>query len=370
MVTRKGQNLFFIINSLNGGGAERVISNLCNYFSSHQFDVSIICLNRANPAYYLAPEIKVYTLIRSERKSNFLFRIWYSLATFVKLFTLLVRHRPKMVISFMSSANLWAGITCNLLAVPYIVSERITPDVTVNKFNLLLRWLSFHIYNKAKVIVVPSKGMIPCFRKNKSFRKLKNFEVINNPINQFKSAVARGVHKRKFILAVGRLDDQKGFDLLITAFKDVQREDIDLLISGEGDERKKLEDQIKELNLEHRVKLIGFKANLQDYYKQAQLFVLSSRNEGYPNVLVEAMSLGCACVATDCDFGPSDIIEHEMNGLLVKVNSSIHLTEAMNRALEDSALKSRIANNAKLINNTNSAENTSAKWEKLVLQNL
>lgn len=367
MVTHTGQKLFFIINSLNGGAAGRTISNLCNYFSDHNFNVIIICLNQATPAYYLVPNIKIYSLIKTERKSNFVLRIWYSALTFFKLLTLLIQHRPKMVISFMASANLWAGITCNLYFIPYIVSERITPDV---KFNLLLRWLSYHIYAKAKVIVIPSKGMIPYFRKTKSFRKLKNFEVINYPINQFKPSVKRSVHKRKFILAVGRLDDQKIFDLLITAFKDIKRQDIDLLISGEGDEPKKLEDQIKGLNLEHRIKLIGVKANLQDYYRQAQLFVLSSRNEGYPNALVEAMSLGCSCVATDCDFGPSDTIEHEKNGLLVKVNSPSHLTEAMNRTLEDSALKSKTADNKKLINNINSTENTSAKWERLVLQNL
>ncbi|SDJ60015.1 Glycosyltransferase involved in cell wall bisynthesis [Pedobacter sp. ok626] len=365
--TRK---LFFIINTLNAGGAERVISNLCNYFNSRNFDVSIVCLNQSEPAYYLAPEIKVYTLVDTERKSNFLFRIWYSGVTFFKLLNLLMSHRPKMMISFMTTANLWAGIACNVLGIPYIVSERTSPDDTVNKFNYLFRWLSYQIYNKAQMIVVPSKGMIPCFRKNKSFRKLQNFEVINNPINQFKPSVATGVHKRKFILAVGRLDELKGFDLLITAFKSVQRKDVDLLISGEGPDRKKLEDQILDLDLEHRVKLIGFKSNLQDYYKQAQLFVLSSRLEGYPNVLVEAMSLGCACVAADCEFGPADIIEHEKNGLLVKANSPIHLAEAMNRALEDTVLKAKMASNARLIIHANSTENTSEKWEKLVLQSI
>jgi glycosyltransferase involved in cell wall biosynthesis len=75
-------------------------------------------------------------------------------------------------------------------------------------------------------------------------------------------------------------------------------------------------------------------------------------------------------VAADCEFGPSDIIEHEKNGLLVKANSPIHLAEAMNRALEDTVLKAKMACNARLINHANSTENTSEKWEKLVLQNI
>nr|WP_068893291.1 glycosyltransferase [Pedobacter panaciterrae] len=212
--------------------------------------------------------------------------------------------------------------------------------------------------------------MVDGFRKNKSFSGLSNFEVINNPVSQFSSSSAERVYPRKFILSVGRLDHQKGFDLLIKAFEKLQMRDVDLLISGEGVERKNLESQITDLNLNGRVKLIGYQKNLQDYYRQAEMFVLSSRNEGYPNVLVEAMSLGCACVATDCEFGPSDIIENEKNGLLVKANSIKYLSEAINRTMSDPVLKIKMSANAQLINQTNSLENTFAKWEKLILNHI
>jgi glycosyltransferase involved in cell wall biosynthesis len=362
----KTHKLFFAINSLNGGGAERVISNLGNYFYKRGYDVTVVCLNNAKPAYFLEEGIKVISLIGTKRSEHILYRIWYGGVTFYKLLNLLASEKPSCVISFMTSANLWLGLTCNIIRTPYFVSERVTPDYTVNRLNFIMRQLSASIYSKSKAIVVPSKRMVDGFKKNKSFSRLSNFEVINNPVSQFIPASLERVYPRKFLLSVGRLDHQKGFDLLIEAFAKLAISDVDLLILGDGNERKNLEHQIKRLNLNDRVKLIGYQGNLQDYYKQAELFVLSSRNEGYPNVLVEAMSLGCACIANDCEYGPSDIIEHEKNGLLVEVNNTKHLCEAIKRTISDPALKTKMSVNAQLINQTNSLENTLAKWENLI----
>jgi glycosyltransferase involved in cell wall biosynthesis len=365
--TRK---LVFVINSLHGGGAERVLSNLANFFHDRGYQVTIVCLNTANPAYTLRSGIKVVSLINDKRATQLLFRIGYGLNTFFKMIGLLKKEKPLLVISFMTSANLWSGLTCTLCSIPYVVSERITPDYTVNQFNLYLQWISAVVYGKSKAIVVPSRGMIGGFTKIRSFSRLKNFEVINNPVNHFNQSDLRKVHDKKFILGVGRLDKQKGFDLLIAAFSELDLSDTDLLISGEGEERKQLEGLISVLQLEGRVKLIGHQHNLQDYYQQAEFFVLSSRNEGYPNVLIEAMSLGCACIATDCEFGPSDIIENEQNGLLIKANDRMCLYQAMQRMLTDPLLKAKVSHNARKINYTNSQENTYSKWEQLILSHI
>lgn len=363
--------LFFAIHSLRGGGAERVISNLSNYFHERGFEVTIVCLTDARPAYYLNPEIQVISLIQRKEKENIVLRAYYRLLTFFRMYQLLKKEKPDALISFMTSANIWSGLICNILKIPYIVSERTTPDDTVNRFSYLRREFSAFIYGKSKAIVVPAEGIIDGFRKNNSFRKLDNFRVIHNPVNQFKSTTGVVVYSLRFILSVGRLEAQKGFDQLISAFKQADiPEDVHLLISGEGEKRKILETQIKSLGLEHRVKLIGFQENLQDYYQQAELFVLSSFYEGYPNALVEAMSMGCACVATNCEYGPSEIIENEKNGILVPVNQAEALSRAIERVLSDSTLKARISANAGMINYTNSPEHTFAKWEKLILSHL
>lgn len=370
MVTQPKVKLFLIINTLNGGGAERVISNLGNHFCERNFDVTMVCLNDAKPAYFLDSKIRVQSLIIKDRKEFFGFRLYYAALTFIKLLLLLKREKPVAMISFMTSANIWAGLSSVFTKIPYLVSERITPDYTVNQFSYILNKLSAKLYGRAKVIVVPSSGMVAAFKKNKAFRELQNFKVINNPVNQFKYSEISIVHPRRFILAVGRLDQQKGFDLLIKAFKKLSMENLDLLICGEGAERQHLEAQIARLHLKRRVKLIGFQDNLPDYYRQTELFVLSSRNEGYPNALVEAMSFGCACIATDCEFGPADIISQGENGLLVTPNDVNALYKAMNTLMQDASLKMQVSHHAKLINQTNSTEHTAAKWEELVLSHI
>lgn len=360
-------NLFFVINTLEGGGAERVITNLANYFHEKGYGVGIVCLNYAPASYKPSAGIKVVYLVNRKDTTNLFYRLIYAGFTFVNLLRLLAREKPDCVVSFMTTVNLWTGLTCSILRIPYVISERTPLDYTINKFSYLFKWVSFILYKKSKAIVIPAKGMIGPFMKNKLFRKLNNFKTIHNPVNLFSPHLSSQVYPRKYILAVGRLHHVKGFDLLINAYSRLAMVDIDLVILGEGNERNNLLKQIEALGLSDRVKLIGFKNNLQDYYKQAEIFVLSSRNEGYPNALIEAMSFGCPCIAANCEFGPSEIINDRENGLLVDTNNVSELVNAILDLLTNPLLKQRISNNAKLINKTNSLEAISLKWENLIL---
>nr|WP_121272977.1 glycosyltransferase [Pedobacter schmidteae] len=368
MTKHTGRKLLFVVNSLDGGVTERMIANLCNYFDNHEYEVSIVCLNKTYRAYFLGTEIKISALKGLNPDSRLINKLWYIFSTFFRLIALLRRYKPNMVISFKTSANLWAGITCSLLTIPYVLSERITEDTTFIKLNRLLTWFFLKIYNNAKMVVVPSKRMTIGFGKGKHFKPIANCEVISYPVNQLRPLVARGVHKRKFILAAGRLDDQKSFAHLITAFKGLSQQDVDLLVLGEGGEFPKLEAQIKQMGMQHRIMLIGFKECLQDYYKEAQLFVLSARDQSYSSIVAEAMNLGCTCIATDCEQELSDSTAQEKNGLLVKVNGLAHLTEAMNLALSNSTAKKGALKHTNQDNKTTFAEITSAKWEKLIQQ--
>lgn len=366
MVDQISKRIVLAISSLHGGGAERVLSNLANYYQQNGFQVTIICLNVSEPAYFLADGIRVIPVVSHKRKKGLFFQLWYALLSFFRIRSLLKKEKPDCAISFMTSSNLWIGLNCWILKIPYFVSERITPDYTLNRFNPVLKWLSFLIYKRARAVVLPSKSMIQGFKKNRAFRNLSNFEIINNPVNEFPAPTLKPVYPCRFILAAGRLEPQKGFDLLISAFRRVGEKNVHLLISGEGTQRAVLEEQINSLALSHQVKLIGFRDNMQDYYQQAELFILSSRNEGYPNALLEAMSMGAACIATDCEYGPSDILEHGKNGLLVRQGNIYQMATAMKMILNDPILKAKISINAKLINKTNSLANTSAKWLELI----
>ncbi|WP_207425875.1 glycosyltransferase [Pedobacter sp. SYSU D00535] len=362
--------LFFVINTLQGGGAERVVTTLANHFNRKGYRVFIVCLNYAPASYIPDAGVEVLFLVRRDKSHHIVNRLLYAFLTFFRLLQLLKKEKPTCVVSFMTSVNLWTGLTCSLLKIPFMVSERTTPDDTIHKLNYFLKHVSFLVYRQSKAVVLPSEGMINCFKKNKSFSTLENFRIIRNPVMTFNSASSNLVYPRKFILAVGRLDPIKGFDLLIEAFAKLKGLDIDLLISGEGTERDFLCRLIERFDLADKVKLIGFKENLQDYYQQAELFVLSSRNEGYPNALIEAMSLGCPCIATDCEFGPSEIIEDGQNGILIPTNNPDAIADAVLNVLTNPILKERISRRARLITRTNSIERISSKWENLILSHV
>lgn len=361
--------LFFVINSLEGGGAERVVSLLSNDFDRKQFDVTVLCLSKKQQAYPLSEGVKLISLVDRKKESTVLFRFWYVGLTFIRLLSVLSKNRPQCVVSFMTKANLWTGMICLILKIPFVVSERTTPDYKLNKFKYFLKWLSVIVYGRSRAIVVPAKGMVPSFQKNRSFRKFSNFRIIRNPLSDLKEPGSARVHPRKFILGVGRIDKQKGFDQLIEAYHKLNLEDVDLLISGDGAERENLSRQIRSLGLESKVKLIGFRTDLEDYYSQAELFVLASRREGYPNVLIEAMSYGCPSVAMDCEFGPSEIIDNGNNGILIERNNVEMLSRAISDVLKDTALKEKLSRNALRIKETNSLRAISAQWEQLILNN-
>jgi glycosyltransferase involved in cell wall biosynthesis len=360
-----GKSIFFVINTLQGGGAERVLSTLALDFHKRNLPVTIICLNYAESVYKLPDNLKIIYLV-NRNSNSILFRLYYALIVFYKLTYLLHSQKPSCVVSFMTTANLWAGLSSMLTKTKFIVSERTTPEHTINKQNSFLKKCSEIIYRNALAVVLPAKGIEDRLRKYNGFEDLTNCKIINNPVGHLGNLTGNRVHDRKFILGVGRLSYEKGFDQLIEAFADLNLRGIDLLIAGDGQEYAALQEQIKNLKIVKNVKLIGSKDNLQDYYDQAELFVLPSRNEGYPNALIEAMSLGCPCVAMDCEFGPSEIIRHQKNGLLVQDNNIKELTAAIYKILNNPILKNKLATNARQINTTNSLKNISSQWQKLI----
>ncbi|HEX8021261.1 glycosyltransferase family 4 protein [Mucilaginibacter sp.] len=357
--------LFFIIPSLKGGGAERVIISLANYFNRNNFQSVLISLNNDVPAYEIEKDVKVFYLT-DRQKSRFIDRVYHISETFFKLIKLLRTEKPACALSFITSANIWTGITCWLTRVPYIVSERTSPDRSVNSFNYLHKHLALSLYKKAAAVVVSAKGVEDCLLKDKDFKALTNIQRITNAVTLFQPSSDEKVHNRRFILAVGRLAYVKGFDILIEAYAKTGLSDIDLIIIGDGEERANLVAQIFNLGLKERILLPGSRNNLQDYYSQAEMYVLPSRNEGYPNALVEAMSFGCPSIALDCNFGPSEIIANNENGLLVNKGSINSLADAMRRLAGDEVLRNELGTKARIISQTNHPDKILGEWEALI----
>jgi glycosyltransferase involved in cell wall biosynthesis len=175
------------------------------------------------------------------------------------------------------------------------------------------------------------------------------------------------VADRQILLAVGRLDKQKGFDWLLEAFRALAQTYYDwtLVILGEGPERRTLETKVQAARLDGRIFLPGRAGNVGEWYERADLYVMSSRFEGFPNTLAEAMAHGLPAVSFDCDTGPRDIIRPEVDGLLVPPGSVDALTAALDRLMGDAALRVQFAARAVEVRERFSMERIAGMWEKL-----
>ena len=167
------------------------------------------------------------------------------------------------------------------------------------------------------------------------------------------------------ILAAGRLTKLKDFPTLLRAFQRVSAaRPVRLIILGEGRQRARLQALVRNLKLADRVSLPGYVDNPYAFMSRASLFVLSSKIEGLPTVLIEALACGCPCVSTDCPSGPSEILEGGRWGELVPVGDSQALAAAMARALESPPQRDALRERASFF----STENAVVRYEKLLLR--
>jgi len=342
----------FVISSLGSGGAERVLSTLANRFIN-KYDVSIILLSNDDSFYKLDKNISIINANLFKPSRSIFQKIFNNLKRVITLKKIIKKENPDIVISFMTQTNIISIFATKLLNKKIIISERINYDFLQSSFWKILRKMS---YNYANALVVQSN-----YDKDKySFHN--KCKVILNPL-QLKQLEL--IQKQNIILAVGRLDSQKGFDRLLIIYSRLKTT-WKLYIAGEGVERLHLESLIKKYNLQERVILLGKIKNIDEYYHKASIFTLTSRMEGFPNVLAEAMGYGCACVAFDCLTGPSDMIEDNLNGFLVENNNIGEFTKKLQLLIDDKEKRDLFAKEAIKIQDKLSVDKIVKEWEDLI----
>jgi len=236
-----------------------------------------------------------------------------------------------------------ANFPATLSAVLAKMSRRVTVSVHHNPSTLpavrrlLIRW----IYRIPRRVVGVSEGVSRVLRSMGISRE--RVVTIPNPVEPpgFGRATVSPFDP-PYILGVGRLCRDKGFDRLLRAFAHVRRSDLHLVILGEGMERRSLRQLARTLALERRVHFPGEVSDVTAWYQHAECFGLSSLTEAWGLVLVEAMANGCAVVSYDCDFGPAEIIDHDRNGLLVPDGDIKGLGRAIERVAADHSLRERL----------------------------
>ena len=256
----------------------------------------------------------------------------------MRLITLLRQEQPDRIFPFMESANfstIIATARTGCLDRLY-VSVRVNPAMLPFLFRALIPLL----YRLPAGIVAVSEGV----RRRLELMRVSatKISVIPNPTLTDRQAIEQksvAPLPNRFILGGGRLTWQKGFDQLLAAFHSLGRLDLHIVIFGKGEDQAMLINLSRELGIEKRVHFPGCVTDVETWYRHAECFVLSSRYEGWPNVLMEAMANGCLVISFDCEYGPSEIIQDGENGLLVPEGDVEGLTKAMTRVLDDESLR-------------------------------
>ncbi|MFA5576795.1 MAG: glycosyltransferase [Tissierellaceae bacterium] len=312
--------VIFYLYALWGGGAERTIINIINNLSIDRYEIVLVLetIKIDEYSYLIKEHIKIHVL----DSTNYQERI-------KNLINCINRENPDILFTTLNDNNIILALAklIGRLKVPLVVREANTRSEsgTTTFLNKLATYF-FYNFIAAKVVAL-SQGVRDDLIQNFKIKK-KKIILINNPIeiNYIKKKSDEIVTDLSFskgekvILTVGRLVEQKDHATLLRAFRIVAKEvDVRLVILGKGKLENQLKTLLKELGIENKVIFLGFKGNPYKYMSMADIFVLSSRWEGFGHVIVEAMTVGVPVISTDCKSGPKEILGNNEYGILVPV---------------------------------------------------
>lgn len=363
--------ILFLVSSMQGGGAERVAALLCNHWVEQGHTVTLMPTfsGRGDCLYPLDERVKLDYLadrVGSTRRTV--------LNKVRRLFSLRRTMReilPDVVVSFLPLVNVAAILSAAGLKIPVIVSERTYPPAM--PLGTVMEQARKWLYPHARTVVVQTQqasDWLAATCPSANGMVIPNPVVWPLPVGEPEVMPAQIVAKsRKLLLAVGRLGEEKGFHYLLHAFDQCAktRRGWDLVILGEGSERATLEALRTELRLDGRVHLPGRVGNLADWYERADLYVMSSRFEGFPNTLLEAMAHGLPAVSFDCNSGPRDIIRHETDGLLVAPEAGVEgLAASLSQLMDDKECRQVMGQRAVEVRERFSMTRVSALWRAVL----
>jgi glycosyltransferase involved in cell wall biosynthesis len=353
---------------MGGGGAERVTASLANYWAAKGWEITIVTLTPQSDDFYeLSTAIKRVALELGGESSNVLVGLMHNVRRVLAVRRVLRDTKPDVALGMMTTANILLALASLKLKIRTVGSERTHPP----QYPLGALWerLRSYGYGLLDAVVAQTNEGAAWIKKHTSAQYVA---VIPNPVNwpmsnQLPHLDVENVCRagRNLLLAVGRLSGEKQFGLLVDSFQSLasRHSGWDLVIIGEGPLRPALEAQVLAAGLEKCVFFPGRAGNVGEWYERADLFVLSSRFEGFPNTLVEAMAYGLPVVSFDCDTGPRDIIRHEVNGLLVPPGDVAGLTEALDQLMCDESLRQHFAARAVEVRERFSMVRIAGMWE-------
>jgi len=336
-MTVRADRILLVLPSLERGGGERVLLQLAGSFLDAGREVHVVALLGGGPLRPLVPDgLTLYELIDSGDAPNGLALAW---RTFPKLVSLIHAVKPHAVLSTMTGTNLLTVLACMRVRIYTRLVLREAASL-LNTKSALKRWAMRWLYRLADGLVAVSAGVA------QDLRSLgladDRIHVIRNPVDVERLRYLAGAGQslsnhngEPYVVSLGRLAEQKDHLTLLHAYAaSALRGSHRLVIVGGGKCHAKLKHLADELGLGDRVVFTGAMDNPYRVLADAKLHVLSSRWEGYPNVLLEALALGVPVVSTDCLHGPREILDGGRYGRLVRVGDAAALARAMDEELK------------------------------------
>jgi GalNAc-alpha-(1->4)-GalNAc-alpha-(1->3)-diNAcBac-PP-undecaprenol alpha-1,4-N-acetyl-D-galactosaminyltransferase len=356
-----------VIYAMGLGGAERVMSIIANYWATHGWDVTLITLvGQSRPPFYpLDPLIKLQQLDVAGDSANAIAAIGNVWRRITALRSAIVASQPDLVISFMSTASVLTLIACWNSQIPVIVCKHIYPGLT--EATPIWKTLTNLTYKSADLVTVLTQSAVKFFPPGQGYRTI----VMPNPvITPVLEVTTEQLLPTPTLIAIGRMTPQKGFDLLIEAFAKLSDRypDWHLTILGEGTSRPDLEALRSQLQLTDRVHLPGQVKNVNAHLRQSDIFVMSSRFEGFPMALCEAMACGLPVIATDCLSGPREIIEDGVNGILVATEDVAALAAGLETLMSDAPKRQQLGQIAPQVLDRFGLEQVMTMWQEAIDQ--
>ncbi|WP_332879713.1 glycosyltransferase family 4 protein [Massilia sp. S19_KUP03_FR1] len=363
--------ILLFINNLAGGGAERVVTTLANFWIHQGREVTVVTLGSENDDFYpLDRRVSRVSLNLAGQSRGVWDAFRQNVQRILALRRLLRQIEPTVAIAAMSTPSvLLALASCGLANMCTIGSERCYPPHA--PLGRIWGYLRSKMYGQLSAVIALTRESAEWITAHSSARRVAVIPNAalwplpdNPPAILPQACVSFG---RRLLLAVGRLEVVKNADELIRAFAQLAKKhpDWDLAILGEGPERASLEAIIKDQALTTRVFMPGIVGNVGAWYAHADLYAMTSRSEGFPNALVEAMSHGLAAVSVDCDTGPRDIIRDGIDGVLVPPNNSAALVNALDRVMGDATFRGQLADRAREARERFSIEKIAGMWDAL-----
>ncbi len=349
--------IVFITSTLGSGGAERVLTGYANRLSA-KHDVFILKFDSKSSFYRIEKKVRVIELGLFSYSSGFVSGLLSNLRRIAVLRKTLKDISPDVSLSFQTQTNIVSLLAAKLSGFRIYIFERTNNLYEKSILWTVLRRIFYPISDKLFVLSDFDKNYYSKFVRE--VVKLHNPVLINvpdkNPFNE----------KENIILAAGRFDENKQFGLLIKIFAGLGENDYKLVIAGEGPLKDEYEQIAKQCRISDRVEIIPLNPEIERLYARAKIFCLTSLMEGFPNVLIEAMSWGCVPAAFDCITGPGEIIKDGEDGFLIAPYDASLFSGRLKKLVSDPDLLRKMSERAFINSKRFAPERIMRKLEKQI----